>query len=245
VNLESSAHFHRAARGVLRWTMTYTRGLEARIAAGRQDEIASDLHEHAVWAGEAGVGPRRLAWSIRLRALRGAPADLIWRSNVLRQADSSVRLALRADAALLAVVLTIGVLDVALGGFVLFRLVRALMIGDVGSIPGPALGAVVLGLIALLALMSMIGERQRAWAALALAVPTGLIIAETGRALYFLSASAVILVNRLPWWEPATYAVGAALALVCVTAAIHWLRVPSNTRAGRPATVRREGEPRA
>src|SRR4029453_2701750 len=221
VNVESSAHFHRAARGVLHWTMTYTRGLEPRIAVARQDEMASDLHEHAVGAGEAGVSPRRLAWSMRLRALRGAPADLIWRSTVLRTADPAVRLALRAHAALLAAVLTVGVLDVALGGFVLFRLVRALVIGDVRSIPGPALGAIVLGLIALLALMAMVGERQRGWAALTLAVPTGLIIAETGRALYFLSASAVVLVNRLPWWEPATYAIGAALALVCVTAAIH------------------------
>ena len=227
MNVESSGHFHRAARGVLRWTMTYTRGMEARIAAGRQDEIASDLHEHAVWAGEAGVGPRRLAWSIRLRALRGVPADRIRRSTVLRQADPGVRLALRADAALLAVVAMIGVLDVGLGGFVVFRLVRALVIGDVQNIPGPALGAVVLGLIAMLALMAMIGERQRAWAALALAVPTGLIIAETGRALYFLSASAVVLVNRLPWWEPATYAIGVSLALVCVTAAIHWIRLPT------------------
>lgn len=245
MSVESSAHFHRAARGVLRWTMTYTRGLDARIAAGRQDEIASDLHEHAVWAGEAGVTPRRLAWSIRLRALRGAPADLIWRSAVLRRADPGVRLALRAHAALLAVVLAVGVLDVAVGGFVLFRLVRALMIGDVRGIPGPALGAIVLGLIALLALMAMVGERLRGRAALALAVPTGLILAETGRALYFLSASAVVLVNRLPWWEAATYAIGAALALVCVTAAIHWLRQPANARTGRPATVLHEGAPHA
>ncbi|RZS65865.1 hypothetical protein EV187_1569 [Agromyces ramosus] len=245
MSVESSAHFHRAARGVLRWTMTYTRGLDARIAAGRQDEIASDLHEHAVWAGEVGVTPRRLAWSIRLRALRGAPADLIWRSAVLRRADPGVRLALRAHAALLAVVLAVGVLDVAVGGFVLFRLVRALMIGDVRSIPGPALGAIVLGLIALLALMAMVGERLRGWATLALAVPTGLILAETGRALYFLSASAVVLVNRLPWWEAATYAIGAALALVCVTAALHWLRRPTDARTGRQATVLREGAPHA
>lgn len=225
--------------------MTYTRGLDARVAADRQDEIASDLHEHAVWAAEAGVSPRRLARSIRLRALRGAPADLIWRSTALRQADPGVRLVLRADAALLALVVTIGVLDVALGGFVLFRLVRALVIGDVRAIPSPAVGAMILGLIALLALMAMAGERQRAWAALALAVPTGLILAETGRALYFLSASAVLVVNRLPWWEPATYAVGAALALACVTAAIHWLRVPTNNPAGGSATTHHQGEPHA
>ena len=245
MSVESSGHFRRAARGVLRWTMTYTRGLDPRVAASRQDEIASDLHEHAMWAAEAGVGARRLGWSIRLRALRGAPADLIWRSAVLRQADPGVRLALRADAALAAVVVMIGVFDVALGGFVAFRLVRALVIGDVRNVPGPALGAMVLGLIALLALMAMVDERQRAWAALALAVPTGLILAETGRALYFLSASAVVLVNRLPWWEPATYAVGAALALACVSAAIHWFRLPDRNRAGQAAALDSEGEPRA
>lgn len=245
MSIESSVHFHRAARGVLRWTMTYTRGLDPQVAGSRQDEIASDLHEHAMWAAEAGVGPRRLAWSIRLRALRGAPADLVWRSAVLRQVDPGVRLALRADAALAALIVMIGVFDVALGGFVAFRLVRALVIGDVRSVPGPALGAIVLGLIALLALMAMAGERQRAWAALVLAVPTGLILAETGRALYFLSASAVVLVNRLPWWEPATYSVGGGLALACVTAAIHWLRLPTGDRAGHAAALDSEGEPRA
>lgn len=245
MNVESSGHFHRAARGVLRWTMTYTRGLDPQVAGSRQDEIASDLHEHAMWAAEAGVGPRRLAWSIRLRALRGAPADLVWRSAVLRQADPGARLALRADAALLAVIVMIGMLDVALGAFVGFRLVRALVIGDVRSIPGPALGAMVLGLIALSALMAMVDERQRAWAALALAVPTVLILAETGRALYFLSASALVVVIRLPWWEPATYAVGAALALACVTAGIHWLRLPTGNRAQHAATLDSEGEPRA
>jgi hypothetical protein len=245
VSVESGNHFHRAARGVLRWTMTYTRGLDAGIAAARQDEIASDLHEQAVWADETGVAPRRVAWSIRLRAVRGVPADLIWRSSMLRRVDPGVRLALRADAALLTAVATIGVLDVGLGGFVLFRLVRALVIGDVRSIPSPALGTVILALIALLALMPMVAERQRAWAAFALAVPTGLIIGEAVRALYFISASAVVLVNRVPWWEPATYAIGVALALVCVIAAIHWLRLPTASRTARPVTVHREGVPRA
>lgn len=245
MNVESSSEFHRAARGVLRWTMTYTRGLDAAVAAARQDEIASDLHEHAVWARETGVTTRRLAWSIRLRALRGVPADLAWRSTMLQGVDPGVRLALRADAALFSAVVMIGVLDVGLGGFVLFRLVRALLIGDVQSVPGAALGAVALGLIALMALMAMVGEQQRAWAAFALAVPTSLIIAETGRALYFVSASAGVLQIRLPWWEPATYAIGGALALVCLTAAIHWLRLPTRSRGGRAADIQRQGVPRA
>ncbi|GAA4375410.1 hypothetical protein [Agromyces bauzanensis] len=103
------------------------------------------------------------------------PADLIWRSAVLRQAESGVRLALRADAALLAVLVMIGVLDVAPDGFVLFRLVHASVIGDVQRIPEPSLGVMSLGLIALLALSALVGERQRAWAALVLAVPTALI----------------------------------------------------------------------
>lgn len=245
MSVEYSPQFHRVARGVLRWTMTYTRGLDASIAAGRQDEIASDLHEHAAWASETGVAPRRLAWSIRLRALRGVPADLAWRSAMLQQVDPRVRLALRAEAALLTAVVMIGVLDAGLGGFVVFRLVRALVIGDVQGIPDAALGAPVLGLIALLALPAMAGPRQRAWAALVLAVPTGLIFAAAGRALYVVSASAVLLVNRLPWWEPATYAIGLALAFVCVTAAIHWLHLPARNRAGRAAIVHGEGVPRA
>ena len=139
----------------------------------------------------------------------------------------------------------IGVLDVGVGGFVLFRLVGALVIGDVQGIPGPALGAVVLGLIAMLAVMAMVGERQRAWAALALAVPTGLIIAVPAERSTSSARAPSSWLNRLPWWEPATYAIGVALALVCVTAAIHWLRLPMRERAGCPAAVHREGEPRA
>ncbi|WP_438854210.1 hypothetical protein [Agromyces sp. M3QZ16-3] len=223
--------------------MAYTRGLDAAVATGRQDEIASDLHEHAAWAAEAGVGGRRLAWSIGLRAIRGVPADLAWRAGVVRRADHDVRVVLSADAALLALVATIGVLDVALGAFVAYRLVRALVIGDIGNVPGPVVGASALGLIALLALIALTSGLHRAWAALVLAVPTTFILAETGRALYFLSASAVLLVNRLPWWETAASAVGVALALACVAAAIHWHRAPGSHGAPRPTATDDEGAP--
>ncbi|MCM3658827.1 hypothetical protein M3147_16340 [Agromyces mediolanus] len=219
-----SAEYRLAARHVLRWTAWYTRGLDPAVAGARQDEIASDLYEHARWAEEAGVDADELARSIRGRALRGVPADLAWRAGALQRVDPRLRSARRAEASLRSLVATIGIVDAALGAFVAVRVVRALLIGDVAQVPGPAIGAIALGTIALIATFALSGPRQRGWAALLLAVPTTLIFAQTALALYFLSATAVLLVNRVSWWQPAALAVGLALAAVCVTAAVHWLR---------------------
>ncbi|MDQ2661856.1 MAG: hypothetical protein M3Y52_08280, partial [Actinomycetota bacterium] len=68
---QRSPQFRSSAGSVLRWCAVYTRGLEPAVAAARQDEIASDLHEHAVWASSQGMSGRRLAWSVRARAVLG------------------------------------------------------------------------------------------------------------------------------------------------------------------------------
>ncbi|GAA2453878.1 hypothetical protein [Agromyces soli] len=242
-----SAEYRLAARRVLRWTAWYTRGLDPAVAGARQDEIASDLHEHARWAEESGVDADELARSIRGRALRGAPADLAWRAGALQRLDPRLRSMRRIEFSLLAIVVTIGVVDAALGAFVAVRLVRALLIGDVAEVPSAAIGAVGLGAIALIATFALAGPRQRGWAALLLAVPTALIFTQTAQALSSLSATAVLLVNRVSWWQPAALAVGLALAAVCVTAAVHWLR-PARTAARSvraDASTPNEGVPHA
>ncbi|MCD1570736.1 hypothetical protein [Agromyces mediolanus] len=242
-----SAEYRLAARRVLRWTAWYTRGLDPAVAGARQDEIASDLHEHARWAEESGIGPDELARAIGGRALRGVPADLAWRAGALQRLDPRLRSVRRIESSLLAVVVTIGLVDAALGTFVAVRLVRALLIGDVAEVPGAAIGAIALGAIALVATFALSGPRQRGWAALLLAVPTALIFTQAAQALYFLSATAVLLVNRVNWWQPATLAVSLALAAVCVTAAMHWLRpAPGTARDIRAdASAQHEGVPNA
>ena len=42
--------YRAAAHRVLNWCGWYTRDLSPDVAGERRDEIASDLHEHAVWA---------------------------------------------------------------------------------------------------------------------------------------------------------------------------------------------------
>lgn len=60
------------ARG---WTRAYTVGLPDEAARRRRAEIASDLHEHACWAGRS---PAQQAHVLG-RVLWGIPADLSWR----------------------------------------------------------------------------------------------------------------------------------------------------------------------
>ena len=68
----------RAARATLRWSLRYTRGIDPQVAARRQEEILSDLHEHTAWAAESGVGGRATARSIRSRMLRGIARNPEW-----------------------------------------------------------------------------------------------------------------------------------------------------------------------
>jgi hypothetical protein len=62
------------AAQVMRWCNFYTRQLPIEVAFDRQQELASDLHEQAVWAAQTGVSARALQTSILSRAVRGAPA---------------------------------------------------------------------------------------------------------------------------------------------------------------------------
>ncbi|UOE42734.1 hypothetical protein [Agromyces larvae] len=219
---ERSPQFHRAARGVLRWTLTYTRGLDARVAADRQDEIASDLHEHAVWAAEEGLSPAALARQVRRRRLLGMPADLAWRHRQVRQSEPDRRFALRTNGALLSAVLAVGVVLAGSGVFLVFRIVRALAIGDIGYVPSDVVTVIGLAAVAALATLLVLRRRSRAFGALVLAVPAALLPSAVGQALYWISALMVVVVNRVPWWEPAAYVLGGGLAVLCVTAAVNW-----------------------
>lgn len=64
-------------RLVLGWVRLYTAGLDHATARARRDEILSDLWEHRRWASRS--GRRAPGPAIVGRAVRGAPADLVWR----------------------------------------------------------------------------------------------------------------------------------------------------------------------
>lgn len=233
MNVERSPQFRAVARRVLRWTAVYTRGLDAGISADRMDEIASDLHEHAAWAAETGLSPSALARSVRRRALFGAAADLAWRHQQVRGADPFVRFALRADAALTTATAMTGLLLTGLGLFTIVRVIRALLIGDIGFVPGATFSIAVLTVLSAIATALLFRSRLRA-AGAALLIPSCLLMLPTaGSVLWLVSASTVFVFAAAPWWQTAAMVAGGGLALVCAASAVHWFDLPRHRTAGR------------
>ncbi len=229
----------RAARATLRWSLRYTRGIDPQVAARRQEEILSDLHEHTAWAAESGVGGRATARSIRSRMLRGIPADVGWRRAQLTGRES-IRLSdPRLDGLLLAAVVVIGVVQVAVGGFIAARQMRALRIDDISYVPDAAALAIALGAVALVATALLGRRRTRHWGAALLAVTGVLIFAQSVEALHYLSATALVVIIGVPWLEPAAYAIGVGVAILCLAATAQWSnparRFPAAPAASLPA----------
>lgn len=233
MSIERSPEFRAAARRVLGWTAFYTRGLDAGVAADRQDEIASDLYEHAAWAAESGLSPAALARSVRRRALFGAAADLAWRHQQVRGADPFVRFALRADAALTTATAMTGLLLTGLGLFTIVRVVRALMIGDIGFVPGATVSIAALTILSAIATALLFRRRLRP-AGAALLIPSCLLMLPTaGSVLWLVSASTVFVFAAAPWWQAAAMVAGGGLALVCAASAVHWFDLPRQRAAAR------------
>jgi uncharacterized membrane protein len=231
MSAERSPEFHRAARSVLRWCALYTRGLAPEVAAGRQDEIASDLHEHAAWAGSTGMSAPRLARSVRLRAARGAASDLAWRTDQVRTADRQLRFALRSNAALLSALLATAVVVVGASGFVVFRVIRALVIEDIGWVPNRTYLLGAIGVVALVSAILLLRRRSRVAGALLLAVPAVAVFPIAGSVLWYISASTVLVFNSVPWWGLPAWLLGAGLGVLCLAGAGYWWDLDRPSRA--------------
>ncbi len=227
----------RATRATLRWSLRYTGGLDPLVAARRQQEILSDLHEHAAWATEAGISPRALARSLRARMLRGIPADLDWRRAQLTGREGIRWSPPRVDGLLLAAVVVIGSVQVAVGAFIAFRQVRALAIDDIDFVPNSAAFTIALGTVALVAALLLGPRRTRHWGAAMLAVTGVLIFAQSVDALYYLSATALVVIIGVPWLEPAAYAIGTGVAVLCLAATAQWSNPARPFPAGSAPSV--------
>jgi len=217
-----SRQFRTAARLVLEWCAVYTRGLQPAVATARQDEIASDLHEHAEWASTAGWSARRLAWSVARRAALGIGADLAWRRLQQRAGDPQLAFGLRASAALLAAVLSTGVALTAIGVFAIVRVIRALQIGDLGYVPTAVFPIAFLDAVALIGTMLIVSRRTRVLGTVLLTVPAVLLFQFVGSILWRVSASTVVAFNSAPWWATAAWVAGAGLAVFLFAAAAFW-----------------------
>lgn len=77
----------RIARIVARWVRGYTRDLPAPVAQRRIDEIDADLHDQITHERGDGTGDARIAFGIAARMLRGATADVVWRSQMKAQSN--------------------------------------------------------------------------------------------------------------------------------------------------------------
>lgn len=222
MSVERSHEFRSAARSVLRWCAVYTRGLDPAVAADRQDEIASDLHEHAAWAGAEGISARRLAWSVRFRALLGAAADVAWRRQQVRTAAPTIRIALRANAAVLtAMMMTAAVLG-GTGVFTIARVIRAVQIGDIGVVPKQTLEVGGFTVLALAAGILLVRRRGRVWGAVLLLIPAVFTFQVAGAVMWLVSASTVVAFHHAPWWNTAALVAGISLAVLCAAAALYW-----------------------
>jgi hypothetical protein len=72
-----------------------------------------------------------------------------------------------------------------------------------------------------------------------LAVTGVLIFAQSVEALYYLSATALLVINGVTWLESAAYAIGAGVAVLCLAATAQWSnpvrRSPAASAASLPA----------
>jgi hypothetical protein len=231
MTLERSPEFRRAARRVLQWCAMYTRGLQGTVAGARQDEIASDLHEQAVWAAANDMSARQLERSVLRRMLLGVGADLAWRRQQQAAADPSFRFTMRANAALLALLMLTGVVLSAAGVFAIARVARALRIGDIGYTPDAIYPVAGLALLALASTMLLLARRTRVAGALLLTIPAAFSFQLVGSVLWRVSASTVVAFHYAPWWETTAWIAGIGVAASCAAAAGFWWSI--DRRSGR------------
>ena len=178
MSLIRTSTFRTTARWVLSWCAHYTRDLPDGVAAARRDELASDLHEHAVWAEEAGWSVERLRWDILRRLVLGSVHDVTWRAHQLGRGavgDPVHAAAVRTAQRITRFMLALGVSLTLVGGYTYARLIRSIVIDDY---PVPPLPTMLVGLLAVLALFGTAltaRRRSRFIGACVLAPPTLLL----------------------------------------------------------------------
>jgi hypothetical protein len=243
MSVQTSAPYHHAVDRVSRWCSWYTRELDAQAAADRRDELASDLHEHAVWADESGTAPRAVARAILSRALRGAPADLAWRYSQRRKlalADPAGFRRIRVEGVASALVLIVASGVLGWGLFVLARIALSVMAEQIR--PGSATSLVVAActVLAVGAVVLLSRRRTRFIGALIMVLPSVGLVHFGLFQLYSLSATVGALTFSMPGWEFASNTLMAGLGLFFVAAAIwSWpeQHISSNDTGTRLKTI--------
>jgi hypothetical protein len=206
----TSPQDRRSVRLVRRWVELYLLELDPLIAQERREEIASDLHEHALWAEGRGESTGRIGLAIIGRAVRGAAADVSWRRDVLRAQGTSgpVR-----SLGLVAVIGAFSSVLAVFGLFVVARSALAILRGGGWITPTPhvlvAAGTALLVLAVALLLRSV---RGRVVAALALGVGAVLLLPAAVDVLMNVSVTAGAFISSAPTGPAQTLLVARLLA---------------------------------
>jgi len=255
----TSRSYHSAVNRVSRWCSWYTRAIDVDAAAGRRDELASDLYEHAMWADRSGASPRAVARSIFSRALRGAPADLSWRHAQRRQvalADPTGFRLRRVEGAVSVLVLVVASAVLGWGLFVLTRITLGVIGGEIR--PGSATAVAIISFTALAigALVLLFRRRTRFLGALIMVIVSFGLVHFGLFQLYSLSVSVGALTNSMPsltatvgaWtltlqaWDLASNTLIAGLGLFFTAAAIWWWPEHNTSRAPRVLNSKATGD---
>jgi hypothetical protein len=223
VTVLRSPEYRQATSRVLRWAAWYTRGLDPRVAGERLDELASDLHDHAVWAEEAGVSKSQLSRDITRRGLRGAVDDLLWRRRQLRQRGDSLEFATKGqNVGVLTLVVLLAVMVIALGAYALAETVDHLRVVGLPVITELTVWLAVSILLAIIGLILLAWARTRFEGAILLALVGAAVVQFSFDGLYLGSVIVSHLVYFSDWWPLPKYALMAALVLLFAAAALWW-----------------------
>ena len=218
-----SAGYRRARSRVLGWARWYTRGLDPRIAGERLDQLASDLHDQAVWAESAGLSASRTARAITARSFSGVLDDLSWRRDQMRRRPVSLdaRATSRGNAVLLAVA-AMGVAMISVGSASLVGATESYLRHHDEAISIPLVLLAVSLVFATGGMVLLTLPRARVVGAFSLAVAAIPVIQFSFATLLY-SSSAVnqaMYLNDL--WPLPKYVLIGSLMLYFAAAAIWW-----------------------
>ncbi|MFB2583755.1 hypothetical protein [Herbiconiux liukaitaii] len=227
-----SPEFRRASRRVLRWARWYTRGLDTDIAGERLEQLASDLHDHAIWAEDAGLSAAEATRAMTRRGLRGAVDDVSWRRDQLRRRTGALSAAnsKRRGTAMLLAVGSMGLVLISSGSAALIKATRFYVIQDDEAIAAPLVFLAISLAVAAGGMLLLVPSRTRFLGAGALGASAAFIVQNSFDTLLYSSA----LVNQVmyldPVWPLPKYVLIGALMMYFAAAALWWspTRVSSN-----------------
>ena len=185
------------------WAGIYTAGLPAALQQERRGEIASDLWEHAGWAGASGRGAHATAAHIFARTVLGMPSDVSWHIAELGGAEMTL-----GRKAIAGVVVILSTLSVLMGAALIGGLFSGgwsatddglagvlLMVGVLAGLVGPF---VALGGVYVLRRATAEGGSPKRARALIVAGTGG--VALLGAAVYWTVIGPIVAASIVVYW---------------------------------------------